>query len=657
MRASSDAKNKAMEKEGTRRSSLFQFAVLSGMALLLVIIASLQYRWATQLSTATEVQIGSNLQSLMNRWHRDFYDELSAICIAIQVGPDSGAHDAWNDYLQRYDDWNRGGTSNEFTERVYPNPDLVREIYNWQTSDHERPELLRLNPNVKRLDPVSVPPELETLLARLQANSSNLRLSLSAWKFRNSSEKEHPAGNNLMHSFGFRSNALAGWQFDERIPALVHPVVHHVDPFNSLTLVSREAVDWLVVVLDLRVIQDRILPDLAKRHFGGPDGLEYKLAVVATADSPRVLFSSDPNLWINDVSKFDSIMNISGAPLDNVQGEFWRAVKRSRILQSQEWRNFSAPVWFPVIRYAPHDEPWVLILEHRTGPVTAIARSVWHRDLIIGSVVLLLLAANMGLVVSASHRAQKYAKVQMEFVASVSHELRTPLAAIYSAGENIKDGFVPGKENLKFYGSLLTSQARQLINIVDRILLFASTRSGKTQYVLRPLTVSEILQVARKNMTELLEGAGCRIEEYIEPGLPPVVGDLSAVCACLQNLIGNAAKYGGEDRWIRVSATSNGTDNHSREVSISVQDHGEGISSSELPHIFEPFYRSPRVVAAQIHGTGLGLALARYIAEALGGRVSVVSELGMGSTFTLHLRAAENQEGNLAACDFQKQCQ
>jgi two-component system phosphate regulon sensor histidine kinase PhoR len=61
-----------------------------------------------------------------------------------------------------------------------------------------------------------------------------------------------------------------------------------------------------------------------------------------------------------------------------------------------------------------------------------------------------------------------------------------------------------------------------------------------------------------------------------------------------------------------------------------------------LPHIFEPFYRSPKVVAAQIHGTGLGLALAKRIAEALGGRVSVVSELGVGSTFTLHLRLAED---------------
>jgi signal transduction histidine kinase len=276
--------------------------------------------------------------------------------------------------------------------------------------------------------------------------------------------------------------------------------------------------------------------------------------------------------------------------------------------------------------------------------VGAIARGVWHRDLMTGGVVLFLLAANMGLVVFASHRAQKLAKVQMEFVASVSHELRTPLAAIFSASENIKDGYVEGRKNLRFYGTILTSQARQLIDLVDRILLFASTRSGKTQYVLCPLTVSEILQAVRKNVTEPLEESGCTLEEHIEPDLPLVQGDLAAICVCLQNLIANAIKYGGEERWIGVAAASYETEKRAVEVRISVQDHGDGISNSELPHIFEPFFRSPKVVSAQIHGTGLGLALAKRIAEALGGRISVVSELGVGSTFTLHLRATEDQK-------------
>jgi signal transduction histidine kinase len=86
-----------------------------------------------------------------------------------------------------------------------------------------------------------------------------------------------------------------------------------------------------------------------------------------------------------------------------------------------------------------------------------------------------------------------------------------------------------------------------------------------------------------------------------------------------------------------------------REVRISIADRGIGIDPSELPRIFDPFYRSPRVNAAQIHGTGLGLSLAKRIAEAMGGRLSVVSELSAGSTFTLHLQIAKGEDMQTAA--------
>ena len=81
-----------------------------------------------------------------------------------------------------------------------------------------------------------------------------------------------------------------------------------------------------------------------------------------------------------------------------------------------------------------------------------------------------------------------------------------------------------------------------------------------------------------------------------------------------------------------------------KEVCISVTDQGIGIDRSELPHIFNPFYRSPRVNSAQIHGTGLGLSLAKNIADAIGGKLFVVSELGAGSTFILHLQVALNED-------------
>jgi signal transduction histidine kinase len=240
--------------------------------------------------------------------------------------------------------------------------------------------------------------------------------------------------------------------------------------------------------------------------------------------------------------------------------------------------------------------------------------------------------------------AVQFAKLQMEFVASISHELRTPLAVISSAAENIADGLVEGKEQLARYGSVIRNQSRQITDLVNQILLFASTRNKRKRYTLRPLQVSEIVAVAMENTAELVRDAGFVVEQQVEPDLPHIVGDLSALSHCLQNLIENAIKYSGHTRWICIRvllAKARNTGN--REIQIKVQDRGIGIDESDLPHIFEPFYRSPAVSAAQIHGTGLGLLLAQSIAEAMNGKLTVESKLGIGSTFTLHLPIVEQE--------------
>jgi signal transduction histidine kinase len=406
----------------------------------------------------------------------------------------------------------------------------------------------------------------------------------------------------------------------------------------------------MVVVPNFRTVQKRILPDLALRYFGGPQGLEYNLAVIVAGSAPRLIYSSsDAALTAQNVDAAEATMNVFGPTQESMGGHSRQPVTGGSSLKSADWHSFSGPVWFPTIQYASHQDPWVLVLQHRNGRLQAVVNEVRRRNLTISVLVLLLLAATMVFVVVASLRAQNFARLQMEFVASISHELRTPLTAIFSAGENIKDGFVSGQSNLKQYGSIFTGQARQLMDLVDRILLFASIRSGKNQYTLRPLQVSEILQRVRKTTAGLIEEGAYTVEEQVEPSLPCAVGDLSAVCGCLENLITNALKYSGRSRRIRIFATVHEMDNQKKEIRISVQDYGIGIGSSELPHIFEPFYRSPKVAAAQIHGTGLGLFLVEHLAEAMGGRLSVVSEVGVGSIFTLHLPAAQAQDWELSA--------
>jgi signal transduction histidine kinase len=233
------------------------------------------------------------------------------------------------------------------------------------------------------------------------------------------------------------------------------------------------------------------------------------------------------------------------------------------------------------------------------------------------------------------------ARMQMDFAASVSHELRTPLAVLCSAVDNIADGVVSGKEQMAKYGAVIRHQSRQINGLVNQVILFAATQDGKGRYVMRPLPVQEIIEHAVTGTTELVQKAGFAMEQHIAPSLPRVLGDSSALSQCLQNLITNALKYGDKGRWISICANCEQSKDHHSEVRISVLDHGKGIDRSELHHIFEPFYRSPAVVADQIHGTGLGLPIAKSLAEAMGGRLSVTSEVGVGSVFTLHLPVIE----------------
>ena len=246
--------------------------------------------------------------------------------------------------------------------------------------------------------------------------------------------------------------------------------------------------------------------------------------------------------------------------------------------------------------------------------------------------------------------AIQLAKLQMEFVASVSHELRTPLAVISSAADNIADGLVNGKEDLRRYGSAIQKQSRQITDLVNQILLFASTKDRKNRYMLGRLAPSQIIDAAVDKTSATLQGAGFHLEQHIDAGLPCIMGDLPALSQCLQNLIVNAVKYGGEGRWIGIRAfVDNSADPTIKEVRIAVQDRGIGIDPLEINHIFEPFYRSAAASAAQIHGTGLGLSLAKNIAEAMGGKLSVVSQLSAGSVFTLHLPIVEDLNSQTVA--------
>jgi signal transduction histidine kinase len=236
--------------------------------------------------------------------------------------------------------------------------------------------------------------------------------------------------------------------------------------------------------------------------------------------------------------------------------------------------------------------------------------------------------------------------LQMQFVAGVSHELRTPVTVMCAAADNLAEGFVGSREQVKEYGALIRNEGRKLAGMIEQILHFAASQAGRTVYELRPVHVPELVSAALDQVAALPEANGFTLERAIDPDLPPVHADSAALTRCLQNLVVNAVKYGGANRWAIVRAQKSGH-NGAMRVRISVEDKGLGIEAADLPHIFDAFYRGKAAEAAQIRGTGLGLNLAREIAQHMGGSLTVSSQPGRGSIFTLDLPAEPEVPGVL----------
>ncbi|KAA6457992.1 HAMP domain-containing histidine kinase [Acidobacteria bacterium AB60] len=622
----------------------FWSVALVAIAALLITVAVLQYRWTDQASSGEEMRIGAELESLMMKWHSDLYNEFSAICVAMQVGPDFGARDTWNDYLERYVEWNYA-QPHQTLPKVYRNPELVGEIYILDSTHRPDFGFVHLNLDTRKIEDSAVPPELRTLVPRLRANSTNISVALHAWQLPFGANNLSSEAEEDLSKAQAGSDPIAGWQFDESVPAIVHPILHRE---AGKVLSNQSPVDWIIITIDESVLQKKTLPVLVNRYFGGLDGLDYRVAVLATGTRPRVIYSSDPGFAEQDLPSADKAMDIfapgSGALTENSS----RQRRGSNLLKSAQWQSSIVPAWFPIMEHSAVPEKWILKVQRRAAPLQTVVRRARMRNLSVSGLVLLFLAINIAVLTSTSYRAQQFARLQMEFVASVSHELRTPLSAIFAAGENLKDGVVTDRPGLAQYGSIILSQSRQLMNHIDRILLFASIRSGKDRYNLRPMRVAELLKRIREDTAALAAEESCTIEERIEPGVTRVMADPMAVCGCLENLVINAVKYSRDDRQVRIVARRERGEGGA-EVAISVEDRGIGIKDVELKRIFEPFYRSPEARAAQIHGTGLGLSLAKRFAESMHGRLTVSSTLGQGSVFTLYLPVPREDDAETMA--------
>ncbi len=229
--------------------------------------------------------------------------------------------------------------------------------------------------------------------------------------------------------------------------------------------------------------------------------------------------------------------------------------------------------------------------------------------------------------------------IRQDFVANVSHEIRTPISAIKAAAETLVDDLEydpevpPDLTTLRNFLGIIARQAERLHAIVEDLLSLARIEQGKREDAieLKPGPLSPVIAAAVETCQAKADQKEISIRVDCEFGLMAQMNRTMLEQAII-NLIDNAVKYSPASSKVEVHAIKT-----RNEVKVTVLDEGRGIEPEHLPRLFERFYRTDRARSRQMGGTGLGLSIVKHIAEAHGGRVSVESRPGVGSTFILTL--------------------
>jgi signal transduction histidine kinase/CHASE2 domain-containing sensor protein len=239
----------------------------------------------------------------------------------------------------------------------------------------------------------------------------------------------------------------------------------------------------------------------------------------------------------------------------------------------------------------------------------------------------------LGIVASLSDisRQRQLQQTKNDVMALVTHELRTPLTAIQGMSDVLSQFDVDSERRHEMHVAI-NDEAKRLARMIDEYLNITRLESGAQQLRMSPVRIAPVLERSLLMLDPVAGQRRIRLTRRLAPNLPPLVADADLIGRAVTNLVANAIKYSATGTEVVVEARE-----ESVNIRIDVADQGCGIPTEDLTRVFEKFYRVPRVENVDVPGTGLGLALVREIAELHGGRVSVESEVGVGSTFTLRL--------------------
>ncbi|MGH7163868.1 MAG: ATP-binding protein, partial [Planctomycetota bacterium] len=248
------------------------------------------------------------------------------------------------------------------------------------------------------------------------------------------------------------------------------------------------------------------------------------------------------------------------------------------------------------------------------------------------------------LVLRDMSRLRQLERMRSDFVSNVSHELRTPLASISAAAENLQDVATRRDDEAasRFVGAIRRNAAR-LETLLDDILALSRFESRPETIERASMDFAALVRAACDELRERAEAAGVVLRVGTPAGLA-LVGDVQALRRIVDNLVVNAITYTPRGGRVEVALALGGGD-----AVLTVADTGIGIPKADLDSIFERFYRVDKARSRSAGGTGLGLSIVKHAVGLHGGTVSVESQVGSGSKFTVRIPEARLEPRSEAA--------
>jgi signal transduction histidine kinase len=385
---------------------------------------------------------------------------------------------------------------------------------------------------------------------------------------------------------------LSGMMADHKNRVLVYPITDEATRLLGMA----------GMLVDLRHFREKYLPNFIQesvKQFFSPRERGNVIVTVHDASNELVLASQPLEGQDDEVS----------VPMPYIFKD-WRLGVRSRYVTPEQW-----------------------------------ARRYFALNLSLSVLMTLVLIGGIVLSLRTAARQMKLSQMKADFVSNVSHELRTPIASIRVFGEFLRLGRVKESEKIREYGEYIENESRRLTQLINNILDFSKIESSQKKYLFEKIDLEEVVQETLRSFDVRLKQAGFSLKyQPAAAPLPPVVVDRNAVSQALINLLDNAVKYSGASREIRVQV-----ERQHGWVSFSVIDHGIGIPREEQEKIFDKFYRVGTGLVHDVKGSGLGLSLVKHIVEAHRGKVTVQSQPGEETVFTVRLPMAPIEDSLAAA--------